>query len=175
MKLNRTLIVAIEATALCTLAAAGPWVQTSQQRNRVPPSFVGMWRLLSRTQRLADGTTRKHPESVAYLIYVDGGRMCYVGMDPNRPNWKSETTPTPEEAVVGIAGLGAYCGTVDIHANEGFVVHHIEIEKVPNLVGRDRKRWFVFETPDRLRLRKDRSELSQPVIDDELVWERVYN
>jgi hypothetical protein len=113
--------------------------------------------------------------SVAYLIYVDGGHMCYVGMDPSRPSWKSETVPTPEEAVVGLAGLGAYCSTVDIHPNEGFVVHHIEIEKVPNLVGRDRKRWFVFETADRLRLRIDTSELSQPVVDDELVWERVHN
>jgi hypothetical protein len=59
------------------------------------------------------------------------------------------------------------------HASEGFVVHHIEIEKMPNLVGRERKRWFAFEGPGRLRLRIDRSQLSQPVVDDELIWERV--
>jgi hypothetical protein len=62
---------------------------------------------------------------------------------------------------------------VGSHASEGFVVHHIEIDKMPNLVGRERKRWFAFEGPGRLRLRIDRSQLSQPVVDDELIWERV--
>jgi len=46
-------------------------------------------------------------------------------------------------------GLGAYCGTVEIHANEGFVIHHIEIERSPNDVGGIRKRWFTFQGSNR--------------------------
>lgn len=140
---------------------------------RAAPQFAGMWRLVSRVRRLADGTTRPHPLSAAYLVYVDSTRMCYVAMDPHRPRWGSESAPTPAEAVTTLAGLYAYCGTVEVHRAEGFVVHHVEIDKVPNLVGRALTRWFTFETPDRLRLRVDAAELSPPVVADELLWERV--
>lgn len=146
-------------------------------RGTAPPhvatEFAGMWRLVARTQRLADGTTRPHPLSAAYLVYVDSTRMCYVAMDPQRPKWASERGPTPAEAVTTLAGLYAYCGTVEVHRAEGYVVHHVEIDKVPNVVGRALKRRFTFETPDRLRLRVDSAELSPPVVADELLWERV--
>jgi len=67
----------------------------------------------------------------------------------------------------------AYCGTVEVHRAEGFVLHHVEIDKVPNVVGRTLKRWFTFETPDRLRLRVDTAELNPPIVADELLWEGV--
>jgi hypothetical protein len=153
----------------------GPLIGTShaQSPDDIARQFLGMWRLVCRTQRLADGTTRQSPISAAYIIYSDTGRMCYVGMNPNRPRWKSETAPTPEEALSGIMGLGAYCATVEIHAKEGFVVHHVEIERSPNLVGRARKRWFTFEGSNRVSLRIDAPELTSPVVEDVLTWERV--
>jgi hypothetical protein len=132
-----------------------------------------MWRLASRTERLADGTTRQHPNNTGYIIYTDTGHMCYVAMNPNRSRWKSETAPTPEEALSGITGLGAYCATVEIHAKEGFVVHHVEIERSPNIVGRARKRWFTFQGPNRVALRVDTPELNSPVVEDTLTWDRV--
>jgi Lipocalin-like domain len=110
---------------------------------------------------------------VAYLICTDANRMCYVSMDPNRPRWQSETTPTAEEATSGIMGFGAYCAVVEVHAKEGFVVHHVEVARVPNVVGRNRKRWFTFEGADRLTLRVDATELVQPVGENTLIWERV--
>ena len=135
--------------------------------------LVGMWRLGSWTLRLADGTTRPDPRSTAYIVYTDKGRMCYVNMNPNRPLWKSETAPTGEEAISAIMGLSAYCARVEVHAKEGFVIHHVEVERIPNLVGRDRKRWFKLEGPNRLILRVDASELVHPVVESTLVWERV--
>jgi len=99
--------------------------------------------------------------------------MCYVAMNPNRTKWKSETAPTPEEALSGITGLGAYCATVEIHAKEGIVVHHVEIERNPNLVGRARKRWFTFQGPNRVALRIDTPELNPPVVEDTATWDRV--
>ena len=99
--------------------------------------------------------------------------MCYVGMNPNRPRWKSEAAPTPEEALSGITGLGAYCSTVEIHAKEGFVVHNVEIERNPNMVGRARKRWFTFQGPNRLALQIDIAELVPPVVESTLSFERV--
>jgi len=87
----------------------------------VARQFVGMWRLASRTQRLADGTTRQHSNIAGYIVYTDTGRMCYVAMDPNRPRWKSETEPTLEEALSGITGLSAYSGTVGHKPTYGLV------------------------------------------------------
>lgn len=145
-------------------------VAQAQSGDSITKQFVGMWRLVSRTQRLADGTTRQHPNSTAYIVYTDTGHMCHLAMNPNRPKWKS-ATPTPEEALSAITGLGAYCGTVEIHPNEGFLIHHIEIERSPNDVGGIRKRWFTFEGPNRLVLRVDGSEPNSVV--DTLVWDRV--
>lgn len=145
----------------------------AQSDAAIAAQFVGMWKLVSRTQRLADGTTRQHPINTAYIIYTNTGHMCYVGMDPNRPTWKSTTEPTPEEALSGITGLGAYCATVEIHAQEGFVIHHVQIERSPNLVGRARKRWFTFEGQNRVTLRIDAPELGARLADDRLIWERV--
>lgn len=137
--------------------------------------FVGMWRLVSYPVRLADGTTRQGSTSVAYIIYTDTHpvRMCAVLMDPNRPKWKSPSTPTPEEGMSAVKGLGAYCSTVEIHSAEGFVLHHIEIARIPNDVGTTFKRWFTFEGPNRLSLRVDPSQLTPPTVESTLMWERV--
>jgi hypothetical protein len=138
----------------------------------IATQFVGIWKLVSWEQRLADGTTRQAPNSVGYIIYTDTGHMCYVGMNPNRPRWASRT-PTEAEALSGIIGLGAYCATVEVHADEGYVLHHVEIERVPNNVGIVRKRWFTFHSPDRVSLRVDEPELVAPIVHSVLTWERV--
>jgi hypothetical protein len=135
--------------------------------------LVGMWRLVDRTVTFADGTSRPDPRTTAYIVYSDTGMTCYIAMDPTRPAWKSETAPTPDEAVASIAGLGAYCGTFRVNAAEGSVVHHMEIERIPNLVGRDRKRWFTFQDANHLILKVDPSEFRPPVVERRLLWERV--
>lgn len=145
----------------------------AQSQDDVAKQFVGMWRLASRTQRLLDGTTRQSAISTGYIIYTDTGHMCYVAMNPSRPKWKSETAPTPEEALFGITGLGAYCAVVEIHAKDGFVVHHVEVDKTPNLVGLAKKRWFTFQGANRVVLRVDTPELDSPVVEDTLIWDRV--
>ena len=147
----------------------------AQSPGAVEKQFVGMWRLVSWPQRLADGTTRQDPRSVAYIIYTDTGHMCSVGMAPDRARWRSETAPTESEALLamGGAGLYAYCAKVEVHAAEGFVLHHVEIDKSPNAVGRTRKRWFTFQGPNRVALRIDTPELTPPLVESTLIWERV--
>jgi hypothetical protein len=156
-----------------TLLALTSVAVAAQVQDDVTGRFVGLWRLASWEQRLTDGTTRQPANSVAYIIYTDTGHVCYVAMDPNRPKWASERTPTPAEALAGIAGFGAYCARVEVHAQEGFVLHHVELEKTPNIVGRTRKRWFTFHGPDRISLRVDRAELAPGVSESILMWERV--
>ena len=153
-------------------AAQEPPGKTPQDM-AIARKLVGVWRLLNRTVTFADGTSRPDPRTTAYLIYSDTGTACYVAMDPTRTAWKSEAGPTPEEALAGITGLGAYCGTFQVNAAAGSVVHTMEIERIPNLVGRDRRRLFKFEGDDRLILVIGAEEYRPPVVERRLLWERV--
>jgi hypothetical protein len=164
------IVVLSAALLLCALT------NTSQAQSPadVAGRFIGTWRLVSWTQRLADGTTRPDPRNVGYLIYSDAGFMCYGSMAANRPAWASANSPTGAEAVATMGvPYNAYCARVEVHAGDGFVLHHVEVDKSPNMIGRTRKRWFTFEGPNRLALRMDPSELSPPVAESTLVWERV--
>jgi hypothetical protein len=146
----------------------------AQSAADVARQFIGTWRLVSWTQRLADGTTRPDPRNVGYLIYSDAGYMCYGSMAANRPPWTSDSSPTGAEAVATMgAPYNAYCARVEVHADEGFVLHHVEVDKSPNMIGRTRKRWFTFQGQNRVALRMDPSELSPPVVESTLLWERV--
>jgi len=147
----------------------------AQLTDSVARSFVGTWRLVSWSQRLTDGTTRHDPRTVAHIIYTPDGRMCSLGMDPRRSRWQSATSPTPDEALAaaGKSAFYAYCANVEVNASEGFVLHHVEIDRSPNAVGSVSKRWFTFQGTDRVALRVDPSELTAPVVESTLTWERV--
>ena len=70
-------------------------------------------------------------------------------------------------------GVVAYCGSYDVHGAEGFVLHHVDLEKTPSIVGTTRKRWFTFDAAGRLTLRIDPAENGPNVVESRLVWERV--
>jgi len=120
-----------------TLLLLGQFNSTSlaQSTEDIAKQFAGMWRLVSNPQRLADGTTREGSNSVGYAFFdAKGEHMCFLSMNPNRPQWKAEATPTPEEGMSAIRGFGAYCATIEIHAKEGFMLRRYEINQTPNAV-----------------------------------------
>ena len=146
----------------------------AQSQEDIAKRFAGTWRLVSNPQRLSDGTTREGSNSVAFAMFdSDASHMCFLSMNPNRPRWKSETAPTAEEGLSTVKGFGAYCGTVEIHAKEGFIVRKYEINQNPNLVGRVTKRWYTFQGPNRMSLRIDAPELKAPIVENTLIWERI--
>ena len=146
----------------------------AQSQEDVAKRLAGMWRLVSNPQRLADGTTREGSNSVGYAFFdANASHMCFLSMNPSRPQWKSETAPTPEERLSAMRGFGAYCATVEIHAKEGFIVRHYEINQDPNAVGKATKRWYTFQGTNRMSLRIDSEELKPPVVESTLNWERV--
>jgi len=157
------------------LLVLGPFNSTSraQSQDDVAKQLAGMWRLVSNPQRLADGTTRQSSNSAYVFFDKDAGHMCYISMNPNRPRWKSENAPTSEERLSAMTGFGAYCATVEIHAKEGFIVRHYEINQNPNAVGKATKRWYTFQGTNRMSLRIDTPELNSPVVESTLIWERV--
>ena len=135
-----------------------------------PKALVGAWRLVSWETTQADGTVRKSPMSVGSLIYSDSGRMCGVLMDPTRKT--PSRPPTDEEIRAAYNGIVAYCGTYEVDAKAGFVIHHVDLEKSPANVGINRKRWFALEG-NRLSLKIDAAELPATQKESRLVWERV--
>ncbi len=158
---------------LVTLAVAFSLSPLWAAAQSTSPSIVGAWRLISLTDRLIDGTNQPNRMSVGSLIYTDTGRMCAVLMDPTRPQWADRTTATAAEAVPAVVFSDAYCSRVELHAQEGFVLHHVDSSVRPNLVGKVRKRWFRFEGSDRLVLKVDSAELTAPTVETTIVWERV--
>jgi hypothetical protein len=121
-----------------------------------PAGLAGTWRLVSASQQMDDGTVRPDPQTgpngKGYLIYTESGQMCAVLANPDRPQWKSEKVPLDAELRSAFEGLVAYCGTYEVNATAGYVVHHIELDRVPNLAGTDRKRHYTL-SGNRLVLR----------------------
>jgi hypothetical protein len=148
--------------------------------------FVGTWKLKSVVQRSSDGRVNKpfaeHP--LGYISYMRDGFMHAILMKSGRnpigvpPEELSNAMLTKRLFVswryikAGIRYLKAmtsflsYCGTYEIRGNT--VVHRVKAAMVPDWIGTDLKRDFVFSE----------NTLSLTAHDDaenvmELVWERV--
>jgi hypothetical protein len=97
--------------------------------------------------------------------------VCTVIGNPDRPRWKSPATPTDAEVRTAFEGLVAYCGTFEVNTAAGYVIHHMEVDRDPNLAGSDRKRYFTI-AGSRLVLRPA-PPLPAGVQEWTVVWERV--
>jgi hypothetical protein len=152
--------------SLCTSASAN-----AQELSK---GLIGTWKLVSTEQRLTDGSTRPSPlygaNGVGYLIYSESGFMCAVLMDPNRPRWKAEDSPTEAELKAIANHFVSYCGRYEVNEKERSVVHHVELDVVPNNVG-DKLVRFVALTGNTLKLRP--AEPRDGIVEYTLTWERV--
>ena len=146
-----------------------------QSADSVRTQLVGTWRFVSSTQRLAEGTVRPDPQTgtngVGYLIYTESGRVCVVVGNPERPRWTSAQAPTEAEVRNAFDGLVAYAGTFEVNEAGRYVIHHIEVDRVPNSAGTDRKRFCSF-SGTRLIL-SAAPPLPAGVKEWTIVWERV--
>ena len=151
MSLNiRSVVTFIIAGVI--LAPANPRRVDAQARN----PLVGTWTLVSTIITMPDGTMGPDPQvgptPKGYMIYGDANRMCAQFTNPARPQWKSTTEPTYEELKSMVDFMGAYCGRYEVHSDEGYVLHSVEIDRVPNFSTQVRRRNFKLEGPDRLIL-----------------------
>jgi hypothetical protein len=169
VKAWRTVLVAL-------LFCGGQASAVAQSALPRAPQLVGTWRLVATQQRLADGTVRPEPglgpRGVGYVMYSDTGRVCAVLSNPDRPKWKSQNAPAEAELQAAFDGLVAYCGSYEVNETDGYILHHVEMDKVPNLAGTDRKRYFTL-SGNRLVLRP--SPLPEGIKEWAIEWERVVN
>jgi len=149
---------------------------SAQGQAELEKQLVGAWRLVSATQKLANGSTRPSPaygpHQAGFMIYTDTHLMCSVNVNQDRPKWASPGAPTEAEMKVAFAGFGAYCATYSVNAEEKSVTHHVQFDKSPNAAGTDRKRFFTLEG-NRLILKIDPKENPGDVVENTIIWERV--
>src|SRR5690348_7964222 len=164
-------LLALSVLALSSLVV----LLRGQSSSPLRAQLVGTWRLVSATQRLADSTVRPDPQTgpkgVGYLIYTESGRVCVVVGNAERSRWASVQAPTEAELRNAFDGLVAYGGTFEVNEAERYVVHHIEMDRVPNLIGTDRKR-FCSLSGNRLVLTAA-PPLPTGVKEWTIIWERV--
>ena len=108
---------------------------------------------------------------MGYLVYTESGRVCVVVNNPERSRWASVQAPTEADLRNALDGLVAYGGTFEVNEAERHVVHHIEVDRVPNSTGTDRKR-FCSLSGNRLVL-SAAPPLPTGVKEWTIVWERV--
>ncbi len=149
--MKRTLIV-MAVLAACTPDAclSGQAPQTLRQM------LVGTWRLVAARQRLTDGSVRPDPQpgarGLGYIMYDATGHMCVVLANPDRPAWKAPNSPTDVELRSAFEGLVAYCGAYETNEEKQYVIHHIEADREPAVIGTSRTR-LATVTGNRLVLR----------------------
>jgi hypothetical protein len=122
----------------------------------IAAEFAGAWRLVSYSAVTPDGRTT-YPmgrDPRGRIIYDAGGRMAVQIGDPGRRAFGTSDMLAGTDAEVRAAfeGYLAYFGTYTVHADQGFVVHHLELSLLPNWAGGDQVRYFDLQE-DRLTLR----------------------
>jgi lipocalin-like protein len=112
-------------------------------------SVVGTWRLVSSEGRSSAGdVSRPYGDGpVGLLLYGADGYMSATLMRPDRPPFASgdRLRGTPEEIRLASEGFLAYCGTYDLDAPKGMIVHHVTAADFPNIVGTDLVRRFTMD------------------------------
>ena len=138
--------------------------------------LIGVWSLVSIRDRLSDGAVKDHPDfgpdPAGHLVYTASGHVSVNFMRRSRLPLKSEESPTDSERAIAAAGYGAYAGRYTLHAEEAFVLHHVEVALNPNRVGRDLKRFFSF-SQDLLTLRPPPLVRAGKTVERSLVWRRI--
>jgi hypothetical protein len=148
--------------------------------------FLGTWTLKSVIGKSPDGTTSQpfadHP--LGYISYMPDGFMHAILMKSGRnligvlPEELSEAVRSKKllfsckhmmagiRYVKAMASFLSYCGTYEIRANT--VVHHVKAAMVPDWIGTDLIREFVFSGNTLTLIARDRAGNEM-----ELTWERL--
>jgi hypothetical protein len=138
-------LLALPIPALAQTSAT-PEAARSKPPLAIGPRLVGMWRLVSTRQQMADGTTRSDPDlgsrPAGYMIYDAAGRMCTVFNNSDRPRWTS-SPPTEADLRAGFDGMVVYCASYEVDEARGYIVFHMEFGQSPNLAGTSRERKAV--------------------------------
>ncbi len=117
--------------------------------NDIASAFVGSWRLVSYSATTASGETT-YPmgrDAQGRITYESSGRMAVQLADPSCAAFAGGDPRAATDAEVRAAfdGYLAYYGTYTVHADQGTVVHHLEMSTIPNWRGSEQVRHFDLQ------------------------------
>jgi hypothetical protein len=143
-------------------------MKKSSTAQRGSTGFHGAWRLVAFEEETPDGET-VYPygkDAVGSLIYDSSGRMSVQIMRRDRMSLSSASwNIAPAELIkTAIEGFTAFFGTYVVDEENGIVVHRVEGHVLPESVGKELQREFVF-SGDVLTLK--------PSANRRVIWERV--
>ena len=148
---------------------------SDNQSSTVKDAFVGTWKLITSGFQRSDGVTVDlfGPDASGIIIYDAHGHMAGQIMRANRPNFASgdQQKGTPEEIKAAIDGYIAYFGDYVVDESEQSVTHQTKGSLLPNLVGKDQKRFYAF-SGNRLTLTTPPIRIGGNTVTGVLVWER---
>ena len=148
-------------------------MSSARSQDDIAKQFVGMWRLVSWTERLADGDGEA--KSAQRRLYCLHRYRSHVLCQHESESAPMEVGSRADTGRGFVCDHGPWrllrhgrdsCERGICHPSRGG-------RETPNFVGRARKRWFTFEGPNRVSLRIDTPELTSPVVESILTWERV--
>lgn len=144
--------------------------------------LLGMWKLISVSAILSDGTIESEAYGAnpkGYISYTPDGRMIVILSRSDRSMLSGEIhSPLSEdmrllpieESAQAFSTFSSYAGTYTLSGNT--ITHHIEISSIPNRVGTDLIRTFTL-SENRVTLRTPLTLSDHVSKVFELVWERL--
>ena len=142
------LLCAISLLALPATAQNVKHLKAASKSSADTAPFVGTWRLVSNTQRMADGTVKPYafgPHATGMLMYDADGHVCVQVMNPDRPQWKDPDHPTGDEVKTAFDGFGGYCGRYTVDAEKHTVTQFPDVSMDPNIKSKPSPRNYRFD------------------------------
>jgi len=148
---------------------------SDNQSSTVKDAFVGTWKLITTEFRRSDGVSVSvfGTDASGIIIYDAHGHMAGQIMRAGRPNFASndQQNGTPEEIKAAIDGYIAYFGDYVVDEDEKSVTHQTKGSLLPNLVGKDQKRFYSF-SGNQLTLTTPPIKIGGVIVTSVLLWER---
>ncbi len=139
--------------------------------------FVGSWQLVSTRFQSAHGAAADSPygnDPRGILMYDANGFMAAQLARGDRQPFPSADRKGGDDMQTRAAfeSYQAYYGHYRVDENESVVIHTVLQSLLPNWVGTEQRRHFVFEN-DQLILRTPEMSIGGHMVRGELVWTRI--
>jgi len=137
--------------------------------------MIGTWRLVSRVDRAADGTTRTDPalgsDPLGMLTYTRD-RFAAQFMKRDRSDTAARAaTGSGQNNTSAVGGYDAYFGTYQVN-DDGLVQHRLEAALTPSNVGLEVTRTLAVEGDQLTIVLKTATPEGEPITRT-LTWSRI--
>ncbi|MFA3761710.1 lipocalin-like domain-containing protein [Yersinia sp. 2544 StPb PI] len=137
-------------------------------------SFLGRWKLESCVGN--SGGIHIYPigsEPFGMLTYTEQYMMVFIASGKRTQFSTEDIRAIPSEQIVAdFPKFETYCGHYDVNHDKNIVTHFIENSKIPNQIGTEFRRYFIFEYDKLILKSTDGIFLNGESWLFELVWNR---